>query len=478
MSGHTLDTARRRAARWSSYGSLVVTAALAWLMLTLLQDRFAIESGWANIDFASLEEVALLQEYLRIDTTHETGSELEGARFLANVLQREGIPVEVIDMGGGGANLIAVLEGDQPEALILHNHIDLDPIHDPEAWTYPPFSATIEPPWIYARGAFDMKSVAIAQLLAMVELRRQGISPRRTVIFLATGSEEIGSDLGSSWLIHQRPELFANAWGLLTEGGVLEARGLDDIKYWGTEHAQKYLVRVTACAPTLERLEALLIDVSQADSREEGLRLTPLTRDFLRSYVDSRDNPLHRELLADPARLLRDREAFALIPPFIRGLFHDQAFPFPPQPDRDGGSGYEMHINLSLLEDADVEVAVDNALPQWMTAGVHLIVEPEESASGGSDLQHPLFKAIEKTLHERFGEEAKLGPYYQGRSATDARFFRALGVASYGFTPFFAFTTDTVGIGGANEGLALPAFIDGVELYKQLLFELVAPTER
>ena len=67
-----------------------------------------------------------------IDTTPETGSELAGAEYLASILEREGIPTEILRMGGRRANLIAVLEGERREALVLHNHIDVDPILEPE----------------------------------------------------------------------------------------------------------------------------------------------------------------------------------------------------------------------------------------------------------------------------------------------------------------------------------------------------------
>ncbi len=47
---------------------------------------------------------------------------------------------------------------------MLHNHIDVAAV-EPKDWFSPPFEARIELPWIYGRGMFDMKSVAIAQLL-------------------------------------------------------------------------------------------------------------------------------------------------------------------------------------------------------------------------------------------------------------------------------------------------------------------------
>ena len=72
----------------------------------------------------------------------------------------------------------------------------------------------------------------------------------------------------------------------------------------------------------------------------------------------------------------------------------------------------------------------------------------------------------------RFGDKVLHGPYYQGLSATDARFYRRASIPSYGFSPFLALTTETLNISSVNEGLALPVFVDGVDLYRQLVFSI------
>ena len=64
------------------------------------------------------------------------------------------------------------------------------------------------------------------------------------------------------------------------------------------------------------------------------------------------------------------------------------------------------------------------------------------------------------------------GPFFQSRSTNDARLFRRYGIPSYGFSPFLVLTTDTKGIGAVNEGIALPAYLAGVELYIDLLRRL------
>ena len=117
----------------------------------------------------------------------------------------------------------------------------------PRSGSSPPFEARIELPWIYGRGVFDMKSVAIAQMLAMIDLKKSGAPLKRSVLFLATSSEERGSRLGVRHLIQTHPEMVRNFWAVLTEGGVVEARARDDIKFWGTEFAQKRYADLVVC---------------------------------------------------------------------------------------------------------------------------------------------------------------------------------------------------------------------------------------
>jgi hypothetical protein len=57
-----------------------------------------------------------------------------------------------------------------------------------------------------------------------------------------------------------------------------------------------------------------------------------------------------------------------------------------------------------------------------------------------------------------------------------ARLFRREGIPSYGFSPFLVLSTDTVGVGGVNESIALPGYIDGVDLYVDLVRRLVGST--
>ena len=478
MAGNRLHRARRSSARVSLYASLSIVALLVSLVALALRHPAllaAADYGWRPQDYLALEEVQLLQDYLRIDTTEATGSELEGAKFLAAKLDLAGIDSEILQMSAREANLIAVLEGESKEALILHSHIDVEPILERDKWLSDPFSGRIDPPWIYGRGAFDMKSVAIAQLSALLELKRSGVRLRRSVILLATSGEEEVSYLGTPWLLQYRPELVDRAWGVLTEGGVVEARGPRNIKYWGTETGQKKVLTVTACSSSRERLQQLRYDLASQGQPLMNLRVTPPVANFLDSYAPSRDAVEHRDLLARPERLIRDPELFSRLAPYHQSLLRDEISAFPVEASSNGG-GFEMKMNLSLLSGSNLEEALAHLLPGWATHGVRLDVQPWQGTDRGTSTDHPIFTTIASTLADTYGPIAS-GPYYQMRSASDARIFRAMGIPAYGFSPFPVLTTDTVGIGGPNEGIALPAFLDGISLYVELVRRLVTETD-
>jgi acetylornithine deacetylase/succinyl-diaminopimelate desuccinylase-like protein len=381
-------------------------------------------------------------------------------------------------MGRRKANLIARLEGETDQALVLHNHIDVDPIVDVERWKHPPFSGAIDPPWIYGRGAFDMKSVAIAQLRALVELERSGVRPRRSVVFLATSGEETGGVEGTAWLLAERSDLLGGSWAVLTEGGVVEARTASDIKYWGTENGQKRYIRFLACSRSRERLEALSDDLrAESEHRLDHLRVLAPVKEFLRFYAPSRDMPAHRELLSDPESTIADLARFTQLPDYQKALFRDEIGTLRIGQTADG-RGWFMPLTAALLPDADADAALERLLPAWMTHGIQLVRLPDDRAAPVSPIEHPVFIAIGEVLEERYGKLLS-GPFFQSRSTNDARLFRAAGIPSYGFSPFLVLSTDTMGIGGLNEGIALPAFIEGVDMYVELVRRLAGgETER
>jgi len=470
--------AERTSARIALWTSLALTATLGFALGRYSRPIPAADfdpiSGeqaqWQGIDFLAFPEVRMLQEYVRIDTSHPDPDEIAGAEFLAAQLAAAGIPSTIERFADRRANLWAFVEGDDPRALVLHGHLDVEPALQQAGWVHPPFDAVVEGPWIYGRGMYDMKSLTIAQLLATIDAAASGRRPKRSLLFLQTSSEETGSLTGTRWILDEHPELVARMDTVLTEGGVVEATSPSAIKYWGIEFAQKKYGRITYCSPdreALEELRRLLIETGKADPRPE---LDPTVARFLTSYAPTRDLTLYPLLLADPAAIPRDRASFDRLSGFQQELFRNLVVPFPVENDPEGG--FRLDVWLHLLPGESLPAVAADLLPPWKTAGV--AASPLELVGDGlaSPLDHADYLGLEGAVRGRF-PAAPVGPFFLIQAMTDAQRFRSAAIRAYGFSPFPVVVMDTLHIAKPNERMQLPAFRDGVALYRDTVRRLL-----
>lgn len=468
---------RKTLARMLLYGLPILVVAASLLVIRHFEEMGF--KDWSKEDWLALEEVRIFQRYIQIDTSYPHGSEVPGAEFLAGILEDNGIPAQVVRVGERYANVLATLEGDDPKALVLHNHIDVAEVVAPEKARHPPFSGIIEPPFIYGRGAFDMKSYAVAQLMAMLEVKRSGQRPKRSITFLATGDEETGGFHGARFLLREHPEWREQFWGVLTEGGAIEAFDVDRARYWGTEFAQKMLVDIKVCDSSKERLLDLAAELAEVP---QVRRLSfPELPEFLESYGAYRDRPETRKLLANPETLLNNLKSFprdvdvTVLPPYLAVMLADEIklSPVLPAPE---GSGWVLYIHLWILPGRTLEDAWGELLGDRLRGFQYEIFSGYDEALPSS-LHHPLFTGLDTFMKEEF-PEIPHGPLFIPWAASESRYFRKAGIPSYGFTPFWILSGDTNSMKGANERLPLPAYVDGVELYEKLVWRLVFEEDR
>src|SRR5438046_10142232 len=139
------------------------------------------------------ETVELMRAYLRVNTTNPPGNETAGARFLAQVLDGDGIASETAESAPGRGNLVARLKGDGSlGGIILHHHIDVV-YADERYWTVDPFGGLLRDGYVYGRGALDMKSTGVVQLAALLAIARARVPLKRALLFLATADAEAGT---------------------------------------------------------------------------------------------------------------------------------------------------------------------------------------------------------------------------------------------------------------------------------------------
>ena len=158
------------------------------------------EPDWGAVEVETLEHFRTL---LQFDTSDPPGRELPAAEYLRDILEAEGITVEMLYNNPERPNVLARLEGNgSKEPLLMMAHTDVVNV-DPEKWIFPPFSATVDGGYVYGRGAVDDKDNLAAALMVMLELKRQNVELDRDVIFLAESGEEGAVEFGIDFMVNE-----------------------------------------------------------------------------------------------------------------------------------------------------------------------------------------------------------------------------------------------------------------------------------
>jgi acetylornithine deacetylase/succinyl-diaminopimelate desuccinylase-like protein len=438
------------------------------------------------------EAVQLLQEYLRIDTTNPPGHELRAARFLKAVLDREGIPSELIDLGGGRANLHAVLRGDgSKRAVVLNHHMDVVPA-EARHWRVPPFSGRIVGGEIYGRGAIDIKGKGIIDLMTLVRLKRLGRRLSRDVVFLAVADEEGGS-IGALHMVERRPELLRGAEFLLDEGQSVRLDRQGRLLGYFVAVGEKAPLWLTitfrgrpghGSVPIADSAASRAVRAAQRIlAHETPLRLLPEVRRWLELQLRGRDLtrlPGYRkaESASAPARpdLARSLGESA----FLRELAKDEQLN-PALRDTISLTGLRasdkintisneaaLQLDCRLLPGSSKEAFLAELRRVIGDATAQIKIE-EHLPPSRSPLGTELLRVLERCARRR-DPRAEVVPTILF-SSTDAGYFRRLGIHAYGFEPYRI--PDDLELSHANdERLSVANVRFGIDLLTELLQEL------
>jgi acetylornithine deacetylase/succinyl-diaminopimelate desuccinylase-like protein len=441
---------------------------------------------------AAYEDMAvdLLRQYLQIDTTVPPGNELRAARFYREILEREGIPVEVDEFAPGRANLLATLAGNGAKRpLILMNHMDVVPA-DPARWSVPPFAGVVKDGMIYGRGAEDMKTEGILQLLALVRARREGLALDRDILFLATADEEanFGGALRALSPQGWRGRL-EKAEFLITEGGenLLDRSGRP--VYFGVETAEKgpfwLKLRTTGTPghgsrPIAESaLNKLVRALERVRLHQTDLKVLPTVEKFFRDQAAHVPEPRARwyrdirAALRDPeaARALYDdREVSALLRntisiTIVKAGYKTNVIP--------GTAEAELDVRLLPGEDPDAFLAELRTV--IADPSVEIVPPDTFRVPNHSPPDTELFRVIENVLARHFPGVPVTTKMLTG--ATESVLFRPLGVVAYGFTPLLTTSAETSTGHGDDERINEATVRRSTGVFYEVVKELAASRE-
>ena len=414
------------------------------------------------------EPVRLLRDYIRLETTDTRGEE-EGARFLKGVLDCAGVESEIVCPAPTRCNLLARLPGRRHDrALLLVHHIDVAEVYAPFWKEAPPFEGTIKNGFLYGRGAYDDKSLGLAQVLALVRLRQRGIVPERDILLLAEADEEAGQRWGAAWLLEHRPDWFRTVGYVLNEGGNNELL-LRDIRFWGLETLQAGygLVEFEAASPQP------LKDLAARWPRLNAPAVAPDPQ-VVRSF-DMLANHLGHPL-TDPLRHLdrvRTNPAELAILPDRYGAFLEPRIHFsepyavPPGQDRI----YRAVAVVSAPPGVSPDPFIAGVEKDARAGSVRVVETLSSGVTSASPYPTPFTELLERVTAAMF-PGVPFGPIPTFGGMTTSVYFRRRGIPSYGYSSIPMNITDSARRHGSDERLFLRDFLRGAALYAEVVEEI------
>ncbi len=420
-------------------------------------------------EWLKLEAVRLLRDYIRIDTS-QARTEEAGARFLKELFDCDGIESELVCPAPGRCNLLARLPGRRRDgALVLLNHIDVADAH-PALWKEAaPFSGEIRGGYLYGRGAYDMKSLALAQALAVREVKRHGIVPESDILFLAEADEELGQRWGSKWLLEHRPEWFAGVAQVLNEGGTTEMV-VRNVRFWGLETLQAGYASAQFAAIDGKPLE----DLARRWKKLSAEAVDPHPHVVL-GFGLLANHLVHP--LTDPLRHLdrvrRNPAELALLPDRYGAFLEPRIFWTPPFADPPGSrDSLRCYVIVSTPPGVDPKKYLDPILRDAAGpgSGVRTPWSFSTGPTGASPYPTPFTELLRRVTEARY-PGIPFGPVPTFGGYTTSILYRQRGIPAYGYSLVPMNITDSIRRHGNDERIFLRDYLDGVALYADIVEE-------
>lgn len=440
------------------------------------------------VDFNRLDADALswLQGLIRINTVNPPGNELAAAKYIADVLQKEGIFSEIDQSTPGRGILIARLAArpvpDPSRALLLMGHLDVVGV-DRSKWQVDPFGGVIEGGYLYGRGAIDDKGMLVAEMAAMVAIKRANASLDRDIILLAEGDEEQAGETGIKFAINRYWQKIAAGFALNEGGSVTLKDG--KIQYISVQAAEKVPVNVTVTANGASGhasvpmphnpIVALSGAIAKIAAYQTPFQLTPVTQSYFEqlSLIEDDDIGKWMRALSSPVRADLAENRIAAASPIWNAMVRDTIAPTMLEAGIRPNvvpSEAQATLNVRLLPGNPVDALI--AKLKNVVNDPQITFQADTSigeAAPSSSLDSELLKSIEQASGEVFPETPVIP--MMSPEATDSADLRLRNVQAYGLLPFPLTDEDALRMHADNERIPIASFSKGVEYLYRIVFD-------
>jgi acetylornithine deacetylase/succinyl-diaminopimelate desuccinylase-like protein len=418
----------------------------AALTSTSLIAQSASQPDWAKIDEETLRH---FQAIIKIDSTDPPGREQGVVAYLEQVLEKDGIPVQIFSKEAHRPNLVARIKGSgKQRPLLIMGHTDTVNV-DPKKWTHPPFSASREGGYVYGRGTVDDKDNVVSSLMVMLMLKRLDVPLDRDVIFLAEAGEEGSSSLGIQFMANEHFPVIDSEFCYAEGGSVTRVGGV--VKYASVQTVEKIPRAITVTSKGVAGHGSVPLETNALAHLGEAvgriaawtppMRLNETTAAYfkrLASVSSAEEAERYRALLSPDPKISGPADAYMR----KNEPRHWSMLRTSLSPTMIGG-GYRTNVIPSEgTATIDTRLAPDEDAAKFLEMVRQVVSDPQVDVSyGARDTRPPTppmrldsdaFKAIESNVTKHY-KAVTLPTMSTG--ATDMAFLRRKGIQCYGIGP-------------------------------------------
>jgi acetylornithine deacetylase/succinyl-diaminopimelate desuccinylase-like protein len=432
-------------------GFTIVRRSLPWLVFlllnfALLQARAPQQTGaapdWAQ---AREEAIRMLSGMVKIDSSNPPGNETKVDEYIKAILDKEGIPSEILESTPGRGNIVARIKGTgKKQPILLMGHTDVVGV-ERDKWTVDPFGAVIKDGYLYGRGSSDDKGMTAAGLEVFLLLHRLKVPLDRDVIFMAESGEEGTTSVGIDFMVAKHWDKIGCEFAL-NEGGMIYSRD-GRIQYVGVATTEKVsrgmrlVAKGTSGHGSMPRLDNpithLAAAVAKVGNLQMPMRLNETTRVFferlasvslpeeaklLKALLDPAQTAAAQEKLRQTSIMYNSMLRTSISPTIIKGGFRSNVIP----------GEAEATLDIRALPDEDIP-AMTARMRELINDPLVEVIPPSSRgrpANPPSSLNTELFQAMERAQARMFPQAVTLPFMVTG--ATDSAQLRVKGVQAYG----------------------------------------------